>query len=72
MARRVPCRRQGRADRAAGEVPASAPGQGPVAEGQIVFSQDFENGHAGITFSPTNLPPPGRASSTTRWASGAR
>jgi hypothetical protein len=28
-----------------------------VAEGQIVFSQDFENGQAGITFSPTNLPP---------------
>jgi hypothetical protein len=45
------------ADKAAGEVPASAPGQGPVAEGQIVFSQDFENGQAGITFSPTNLPP---------------
>jgi hypothetical protein len=45
------------ADKAAGEVPAPAPGQGPVAEGQIVFSQDFENGQAGITFSPTNLPP---------------
>ena len=43
-------------DAPAGEVPASAPGQGPVAEGQIVYSQDFENGHAGITFSPTNLP----------------
>ena len=28
-----------------------------MAEGQIVFSQDFENGQAGITFSPTNLPP---------------
>ena len=36
--------------------PTSAPGQGPVAEGQIVFSQDFENGRAGITLSPTNLP----------------
>jgi hypothetical protein len=30
--------------------------QGPTAEGQIVYSQDFENGHEGITFSPTNLP----------------
>jgi hypothetical protein len=44
-------------DTAVGEVPASAPGQGPVAEGQIVYSQDFESGQAGITFSPTNLPP---------------
>jgi hypothetical protein len=34
----------------------TAPGQGPTAEGQIVYAQDFENGHAGITFSPTNLP----------------
>jgi hypothetical protein len=41
---------------AADAPPAGAPGQGPVAEGQIVFSQDFEDGHAGITFSPTNLP----------------
>ena len=30
--------------------------QGPTALGQIVYSQDFENGHEGITFSPTNLP----------------
>ena len=37
-------------------MPPPAPGQGPVAEGQIVFSQDFENGRAGITLSPTNLP----------------
>jgi hypothetical protein len=42
---------------AASEAPAQATGQGPVAEGTIVFSQDFENGQAGITFSPTNLPP---------------
>jgi hypothetical protein len=39
-----------------GDVPASAPGQGPVAQGTIVFSQDFENGRDGITLSPTNLP----------------
>lgn len=31
-------------------------GQGPVAEGRIVFSQDFEAGMDGITRSPTNLP----------------
>jgi len=31
-------------------------GQGPVAEGKIVFSQDFESGMDGITRSPTNLP----------------
>ena len=30
--------------------------QGPVAEGRIVYSQDFENGTDGITRSPTNLP----------------
>jgi hypothetical protein len=40
----------------AGDAPAAASGQGPTAEGTIVYSQDFENGHAGITFSPTNLP----------------
>jgi hypothetical protein len=34
----------------------TAPGQGPTAEGRIVYAQDFENGHEGITFSPTNLP----------------
>src|SRR5438045_5125001 len=36
--------------------PASAPGQGPLAEGKIVFSQDFETGMDGITRSPTDLP----------------
>jgi hypothetical protein len=36
---------------------AGASGQGPVAEGRIVFSQDFESGMEGITRSPTNLPP---------------
>ena len=35
----------------------TAPGQGPTALGRIVYSQDFENGRAGITLSPTNLPP---------------
>jgi hypothetical protein len=39
----------------AATAPASS-GQGPVAEGRIVFSQDFENGSDGITRSPTNLP----------------
>jgi hypothetical protein len=34
----------------------SGVGQGPVAEGTIAYSQDFENGMAGITRSPTNLP----------------
>jgi hypothetical protein len=33
-----------------------ASGQGPVAEGKIVFSQDFEAGMDGITRSPTDLP----------------
>ena len=52
---------------------AGASGQGPVAEGRIVYSQDFESGMDGITRSPTNLPaePRGR-SPTIRWASGAR
>jgi hypothetical protein len=36
--------------------PPAAGGQGPVAEGTIVYSQDFEAGMAGITRSPTNLP----------------
>jgi hypothetical protein len=36
--------------------PTPNPGQGPVAEGRIVFSQDFENGTDGITRSPTDLP----------------
>jgi hypothetical protein len=36
---------------------ATAPGQGPTALGKIVYSQDFENGMAGMTRSPGNLPP---------------
>ena len=45
------------ADAAAPAAPGpTTPGQGPTAEGTIVFSQDFENGRDGITFSPTNLP----------------
>jgi hypothetical protein len=36
--------------------PASAAGQGPIAEGQIAFSQDFEKGMDGITRSPSDLP----------------
>jgi hypothetical protein len=39
-----------------GTPPPPSVGQGPVAEGRIVFSQDFENGSEGITRSPTNLP----------------
>ena len=35
---------------------AIAPGQGPIAEGRIVYSQDFETGMDGITRSPVNLP----------------
>jgi len=31
-------------------------GQGPVAEGMIVFSQDFEKDMAGLTPSPTSIP----------------
>jgi hypothetical protein len=41
------------------DAPASPPGasgQGPVAQGQIVFSQDFETSMDGITRSPTDLP----------------
>jgi hypothetical protein len=34
----------------------SAPGQGPVAGGKIVFSQDFEQNMNGTSRSPTNLP----------------
>jgi hypothetical protein len=34
----------------------SAPGQGPVAEGSIVLSQDFEKGMDGFSRSPRNLP----------------
>jgi hypothetical protein len=42
---------------AAGDGPgAGVSGQGPIAEGTIAYTQDFENGHPGITFSPTNLP----------------
>jgi hypothetical protein len=36
---------------------ASSSSQGPVAEGRIVFAQDFELGMEGITRSPTELPP---------------
>jgi hypothetical protein len=34
----------------------TAPGQGPTALGKIVYSQDFENGMAGMSRSPNNLP----------------
>jgi hypothetical protein len=34
----------------------TVPGQGPTALGRIVYSQDFEQGMAGMTRSPTNLP----------------
>ena len=44
------------ADASAPATDAVAAGQGPVAEGRIVFSQDFEMGMNGITRSPTNLP----------------
>jgi hypothetical protein len=43
-------------DGGAGEVGASAPGQGPAAEGRIVFTQDFEQGMTGVTRSPNGLP----------------
>jgi len=33
-----------------------AAGQGPVADGRIVFSQDFEQGMTGITRSPNGIP----------------
>jgi hypothetical protein len=36
--------------------PAPSSGQGPIAEGRIAFSQDFEAGMEGITRSPNNLP----------------
>ena len=42
-------------DAGAGPGP-SAPGQGPVAGGKIVFSQDFEQNMNGTSRSPTNLP----------------
>jgi hypothetical protein len=38
------------------DLPASAPGQGPVAEGKIAYSQDFETGMDGIARSPNGLP----------------
>jgi hypothetical protein len=38
-------------------VPPPAAGQGPVAGGKIVFSQDFESGMAGLEKSPATLPP---------------
>ena len=37
-------------------VDAPSAGQGPIAEGNIVFSQDFESNMDGITRSPTDLP----------------
>jgi len=49
----------GQADAGTAAVPgdgAVSGGQGPVAGGRIVFSQDFEMGMDGITRSPTNLP----------------
>ena len=42
------------AGRGASSSPSS---QGPVAEGAIVFSQDFEQDAAGLTPSPTSIPP---------------
>jgi hypothetical protein len=39
-----------------GDLPPSAPGQGPVADGKIVFSNDFEAGMTGVTRSPNGLP----------------
>jgi hypothetical protein len=36
--------------------PPAAPGQGPTALGRIVYTQDFEQGMAGMSRSPTNLP----------------
>jgi hypothetical protein len=44
----------GLASQPAADAPAS--GQGPTALGRIVFSQDFEQGMAGMSRSPTNLP----------------
>jgi hypothetical protein len=38
------------------DFPPSAPGQGPTAEGKIVYSQDFENNMDGISRSPNGLP----------------
>jgi X-X-X-Leu-X-X-Gly heptad repeat protein len=43
-------------DSALTQVDSAGVGQGPVAEGEIVYSQDFEEGQEGITLSPTNLP----------------
>src|SRR5688572_13447816 len=41
-----------------GDAAANPPtaGQGPVADGKIVFSQDFEQGMTGVTRSPNGLP----------------
>jgi hypothetical protein len=33
------------------------PAQGPIAMGEIVYNQDFEQNRIGISLSPTNLPP---------------
>jgi hypothetical protein len=44
-------------DASGGEaLPPAASGQGPVAPGRIVYSQDFEMGMAGISRSPNGLP----------------
>ena len=43
-------------DDGGGPGPVVAPGQGPTALGKIVFSQDFENGEAGMSRSPNGLP----------------
>jgi hypothetical protein len=39
-----------------GANPPAAAGQGPTADGKIVFSQDFEMGMTGVTRSPNGLP----------------
>ena len=46
----------GGAVEAGGDLPPSAPGQGPTADGKIVFSQDFEQGMTGVTRSPNGIP----------------
>ena len=39
-----------------GQISPPSAGQGPTADGRIVFSQDFENGMTGVTRSPNSLP----------------
>ena len=43
-------------DGGGGEVPPAATGQGPTADGRVVFSNDFEQGMTGVTRSPNGLP----------------